>query len=106
MSLRPCAISPLVGCDMELGLIQQTLPHDSFDFSETKCLNLNIAVPEEHAGKLPVFVFLHGGGFSIGGNSWPQYDLTSFVRLANESGQPAIGITIKCVWRLRCPELS
>lgn len=38
------------------------------------CLHLDIWVPLEQAGKLPVFVFLHGGAFMTGGGSTPCYD--------------------------------
>lgn len=80
---------------MEFGLIQKSLPHDNFEFSETECLNLNVAVPQKHEGHLPVFVFFHGGGFQIGGNPWPQYDLVKIVRLSMKAEQPLIGINVK-----------
>jgi para-nitrobenzyl esterase len=40
------------------------------------CLNLNIYAPEEaKAGSdLPVYVFIHGGGFGLGAGSQPLYD--------------------------------
>jgi carboxylesterase type B len=44
---------------------------------------------------MPVFVFIHGGGFSIGANSWPQYDPVRLVELSIEKGSPVIGINIK-----------
>jgi carboxylesterase type B len=58
---------------------------------------LNITVPTNipQGEKLPVLVFLHGGGFSIGGNSWPQYDMGRLVQLSAEVNQAIIGITIK-----------
>lgn len=80
---------------MELGLIQKALPHEPFQMSATECLNLNLSMPSEHSKPLPVFVFLHGGGFMIGSNAWPQYDLTRIVALSEELGQPVIGIQIK-----------
>ena len=46
------------------------------------CLTLNVwtpAKPGEIAG-LPVYVFLHGGGFAAGSGSLPLYDGTGFAR--------------------------
>ena len=88
-------------CDGEQMLIQHPLPHESFETSDTDGLNLNVAVPLSKQGevqtssKTPVFVYIHGGGFGIGGNCWPQYDLARFVRLSAEKGSPVIGVGIK-----------
>lgn len=38
------------------------------------CLHLDIWVPRENDGKIPVFVFLHGGAFIAGGGGMPCYD--------------------------------
>jgi carboxylesterase type B len=90
-------ISPSFGCDLEFGFIQQKLTLPPFSQSELDGLNLNITVPAGTAGsrKLPVFVFIHGGGFWIGGNSWPQYDMAKFVQLSIDLGAPLIAINIK-----------
>lgn len=45
--------------------------------------------------KLPVVVFIHGGGFEIGSNSWPQYDFRRIVELSVARRQPVIGVNIK-----------
>ena len=88
-------------CGFEHQLIQHSLPHESFQVSDVDGLNLNITVPYSDAGSikteaaLPVFVYIHGGGFGIGSGSWPQYDLARFVRLSADKGQPVIGVTIK-----------
>jgi carboxylesterase type B len=95
------AISDLGGIDEEFGFIQKSLPKPDLTISELDGLNLNITVPliqeqlptPEH--KLPVFVFIHGGAFAIGSNSWPQWDHARIVKLSAEIGQPAIGIGIK-----------
>lgn len=90
---------------MELGLIQHSLPHGEFKQAELEGLNLNITVPETISSPsqalLPVLVFLHGGGLSIGCSSWPQYDMANFVKLSIEVGKPVIGVTIKYVWNHR-----
>lgn len=80
-------------------MIQKSLPSPTFKSSELEGLNLNITVPSGglEGRKLPVFVFLHGGGLAIGGNSWPQYDFVKFVQLSIEERQPVIGINIKFV---------
>jgi carboxylesterase type B len=64
-------------------------------------LNLNITVPTIKDGaidsdaKLPVFVFIHGGGFAVGSSWYPHYDPTPIVRMSVERKKPIIGITIK-----------
>lgn len=75
--------------------------------SGTECLNLNITVPnivfEDGAGKevrgvgkkLPVMLFIHGGGFVMGANYWPQYDMDMLVKSSVEMGMPVIGVGIK-----------
>ena len=69
--------------------------------SELDGLNLNITVPllegkfPDADKKLPVFMFVHGGGFALGSNAWPQYDQARIVKLSAEIGYPVIGIGIK-----------
>lgn len=67
--------------------------------SGTECLNLNITVPDiEHAQKLPVMVWIHGGGFVMGANYWPQYDPSRLVKISVEAGMPVIVVSIKWVF--------
>ncbi|TVY80602.1 Lipase [Lachnellula suecica] len=80
--------------DLEFGFIQHTLPSEDSHFSGTECLSLNITTPKTDKRHLPVFIFIHGGGFSIGGNSWPHYDPTRLVEISMEKGTPVIGINI------------
>ena len=87
-------------CTHEFGLIQQSLVLPSKDFaqSDVDCLNLNITFPREsldEASGLPVFVFIHGGGFYNGSNAWPQYDQGRIVKLSSDLGIPVIGVGIK-----------
>ena len=86
---------------MEFGFIQHSLPKRALEISELDGLNLNVTMPITQKGlpssglKLPVFVFIHGGGFSIGSNSWPQYSQARIVRLSADLNLPAIGVGIK-----------
>lgn len=94
--------SPLQGCHMEWGLIQHSLPEPELSISELDGLNVNITVPSleneslDSGRKLPVVVFIHGGGFAVGSNSWPQYSLARMVKLSAAMGSPIIGVGIKC----------
>ena len=92
-------MSAPAACDTELALMQHSLPHGVFEQSELDGLNLNITVPESTSVRapLPVFVFVHGGGLSIGCSAWPQYDMANVVRLSAELDQPVIAVTIKYV---------
>ncbi|XPS93390.1 hypothetical protein M3J09_002747 [Ascochyta lentis] len=67
--------------------------------NELDCLHLSITIPKSaseagHAKALPVFVWVHGGGFGIGSNSWPQYDLRRFVERSATLGKPVIGVSM------------
>jgi len=95
------AINPPLGLENEFGFIQKTLPVPELTTSGLDCLNLNINVPlvegklptpESH---LPVFVFVHGGGFGVGSNAWPQNDLANIVKLSADMGLPVVGVGIK-----------
>jgi para-nitrobenzyl esterase len=44
------------------------------------CLNLNIWTPALEDQGLPVLVWIHGGAFTNGSNSVPEYDGTAFAR--------------------------
>ncbi|RAL15753.1 putative carboxylesterase [Aspergillus homomorphus CBS 101889] len=92
----PTALSPQFGCDLELSIIQHPLPRKPLPQSDVDCLNLNIAVPNDTTtdSHLPVFVFIHGGGLSIGANSWPQYDLERLVELSVLKGLPIVAVSI------------
>ncbi|KAH7388968.1 Alpha/Beta hydrolase protein [Cadophora sp. MPI-SDFR-AT-0126] len=93
-SYGPLCIQNPKSCDFEFNFIQHELPREDFKFSLTECLNLNIVTPKEKEQLLPVFVFIYGGGFSLGGNSWPQYDPSRLVELSIKDGSPLIGINI------------
>jgi para-nitrobenzyl esterase len=60
-----CMQTPVV--NEALGLAPVTVSED--------CLYLNVWTPAKSAGaRLPVMVWIYGGGFIIGGTSMPQYD--------------------------------
>lgn len=73
---------------------------DAVQMSDVDGLNLNIYVPPEGvtAGdNLPVFAFIHGGGFNGGSSSFPPYDMTRFIRLSMADGTPIIAVSLKYV---------
>ena len=69
--------------------------------SDTEGLVLNITVPTSTDGKvlgngkLPVFAFIHGGGFSVGSAGFVQYDLTRYVKLSVARGKPLVAVSFK-----------
>ena len=92
---RPLPLSPENGCQWEHRLIQQSLPAPVFDQSDTECLTLNIAVPQGDLGKMPVLALVHGGAFTTGSSSYPQYDLARIVETSVGMGQPIVAVGIK-----------
>jgi hypothetical protein len=40
-------------------------------------------------------MILCSGGFSVGANSWPQYDLSNFSKSAQDIDKPIITVSIK-----------
>ncbi|KAJ4296317.1 hypothetical protein N0V90_006362 [Kalmusia sp. IMI 367209] len=98
----PPPVSPIGAINNEFGFIQKSLPlpPDVPIHSDLEGLNLNIVVPAGKASsidtsaRLPVYVFVHGGGFAVGSNWYPHYDPTALVKLSIEKGKPIIGITI------------
>ncbi|POR38888.1 Uncharacterized protein TPAR_00892 [Tolypocladium paradoxum] len=96
----PTVLAPPLGCDIEFGLIQQSLekPGAVPSMSDLEGLNLNITVPTALPGNLkdlPVLVFVHGGGFLFGGNWAPHYDLARIVSFSASIEKPIIGVSIK-----------
>ena len=76
-------------------------PNGEEAMNELSCLHANVIVPKallenskKDIAKLPVFVWVHGGGLSFGSNNWPQYDLTHFVERSCAIGKPVIGVAI------------
>jgi carboxylesterase type B len=97
---RPLPVADPANCDNEQLLIQHTLPHPEYTFSDTECLTLNITAPSEHVrakagNNLPVLVFIHGGGFVTGSANWPQWDLTRLVEMSVKEAKPIVAVGIK-----------
>jgi carboxylesterase type B len=88
------------GCAFEQSTLMQCslVSDDTPPMSGIECLNLNITVPDieiKSGRKLPVMVFIHGGGFIMGANYWPQYDPSRLVKLSAKIGLPVMVVSIK-----------
>ncbi len=57
-----------------------TIPEPSFPGDDTLNLNVFTPVPGDHAARLPVLAWIHGGGFFAGSPSSPWYDGAAFNR--------------------------
>lgn len=93
----PLPVADPENCANEHLLIQHALPFDKekFHFSDTECLTLNVSLPADAKGPLPVVAFVHGGGFVTGSANWPQYDLAPLVERSVKIGKPVIAVAIK-----------
>jgi triacylglycerol lipase len=58
------------------------------------CLTLNVVRPSRSNGSLPVAVWIHGGGFTEGGNADPRYNLSFIVQQSVDAASPFIGVSI------------
>ncbi|KAF9774789.1 hypothetical protein IL306_007178, partial [Fusarium sp. DS 682] len=102
----PSVIRPPVACDIEFGLIQKALdkPED-LPISDLHGLNLDIVIPEvavkENQARLPVLVWIHGGGFTVGDTGLPHCNLAPIVAYSQSIGNPIIGVAIN--YRLGVP---
>lgn len=89
---------------MEMAFIQQSLDKNELPApSDLNGLNLNITLPlisnqlPHIAARLPVLVYVHGGGFTFGSSGYPHYDQSRIVAIARRSHQPVIAVNIKYV---------
>lgn len=59
------------------------------------CLALNVIRPANYSGqKLPVAVWIHGGGLQMGGTPDRRYNLSFIVENSVQIGKPIIGVSI------------
>lgn len=60
------------------------------------CLTINVVRPAGIAAdvKLPVFLWIHGGGYYQGGGNDPRYNTSFIVSEATKMGNPMIAVTI------------
>ncbi|KAG5973583.1 hypothetical protein E4U55_000396 [Claviceps digitariae] len=65
-----------------------------FNMSED-CLHLNVVRPHGVArdAKLPVAVWIHGGGLTMGGSADPRYNLSFMVEHSVRINKPIIGVS-------------
>lgn len=70
-------------------------PTPGITYSED-CLNLNVVRPNgtRPGDKLPVGVWIHGGGHTTGSNQDPNYNMTFLVQQSVSAGKPMIGVNI------------
>jgi len=89
-------------CPQPLGPV--LIPFILADITEVSedCLNLNVARPKgtRAEDRLPVFVWIHGGGFWSGGNNEPTTWPDGLVQESVKNGLPVIHIAIN--YRLGC----
>ncbi|KAI6087044.1 alpha/beta-hydrolase [Hypoxylon rubiginosum] len=62
------------------------------------CLSINIVrpagLPENSTARLPVMLWIHGGGYQYGSSGQSQYNLTYLVQKSVDIGLPIIGASI------------
>jgi carboxylesterase type B len=87
------------------------MQYDSiFNISED-CLNLNVVRPAgvDREAKLPVLVWIFGGGLFAGSSADPQYNLSGIVKVSQDMGTPIIAASLNYrlgMWGfLQTPEL-
>ncbi|KDR72573.1 hypothetical protein GALMADRAFT_142888 [Galerina marginata CBS 339.88] len=76
------------------GIPQEDIPMQKFKQDEFECLNLNITCPGglTPRSRIPVMVWVHGGGDHGSGSEW-FYDGGAFVRKSIQYGKPVILVT-------------
>ncbi|KAK5061076.1 hypothetical protein LTR84_007617 [Exophiala bonariae] len=93
----PIPLNPPNACALEQSIfVQKSIPFTPCEQSDTEGLTLNISVPAvvRNSNGLPVFTFVHGGGWVTGSTVYPQYDLAAITRLSVEAGMPMISVGI------------
>lgn len=65
----------------------------NFNLSED-CLTLNVIRPSGKHDKLPVLVWIYGGGLYTGSTADPQYNLSGIVKVSQDMGQPIMAVSM------------
>ncbi|KAF2462453.1 para-nitrobenzyl esterase [Lineolata rhizophorae] len=104
----PTALQPAWGLPGEYELIQQAIPEQlqsPLPASDLDGLNLSVTIPAaaplSPSSSYPVFVWVHGGGYSVGSGAWLHYDMARLVALSVELGSPVVAVSIN--YRLGAP---
>jgi|TARA_B110000091_G_scaffold41352_1_gene44802 para-nitrobenzyl esterase len=66
----------------ENDLLADSSIEEQLAVADEQCLNLNIFTANKR-GKLPVMVWIHGGGFQLGSGSLPSYEGTKLAQAGN-----------------------
>lgn len=83
------------GMEAELfGVSEDVIPQQTFKQNEFECLNLNITCPGDATpdSRLPVMLWIHGGGHRGSGSSW-IYDGGALVQKSMTAGKSVIMVT-------------
>lgn len=59
-----------------------------------RCLTVNVVRPANVSGKLPVYVWIHGGGFLFGGSADRRYNGSFIVDRSVDLGQPVVFVSL------------
>ena len=81
---------------MSLNIRVSFPPFTSYDIVLGEdCLTINVVRPAgiPSSKKLPVAVWIYGGGFLFGGSSWPLTNLSTFVNASQQAGTPIIAVS-------------
>ncbi|KAJ6104377.1 hypothetical protein N7523_010697 [Penicillium sp. IBT 18751x] len=79
---------PAYGSDTTT-LVNRGLAHLDED-----CLNLNIIRPRGHGHRLPVMLWIYGGGWQQGATADPRYNMSYIVQQGALNGKPVLGVSI------------
>ncbi|KAF7863066.1 hypothetical protein EAF04_007149 [Stromatinia cepivora] len=92
----PQATIPVRMEDGLIGIPKEVASHAEDIFDEFNCLNLNITTPDgsNESSKLPVIVYIHGGGGWSGANSDWWCDGGSIVKQSIKIGKPIVHVAI------------
>ncbi|KAK3628363.1 hypothetical protein LTR56_018631 [Elasticomyces elasticus] len=58
------------------------------------CLTINVVRPKNRGDKLPVLLWIHGGGLVMGGSADNRYNQSFIVQQSCETGMPILAVSI------------